>query len=160
MGYRRCKSFLFKRKYQNKKNPFILEKGYISGAAMMLRNMNIDTILDENYFLYFDDVDICKTINFMQKDILCVPSVLIKHLGGRSKVTHDNLENFAWKRFVELNSILYYIKKWYGDNISYIMSKYFIYIDANVKHLIFSIFNKKEEREVFKIYKRYLNTLK
>jgi GT2 family glycosyltransferase len=56
----------------------------ISGAAIMVRRLVFDRIglMDENFFLYFEDVDLCQRIRNAGCDIIHVPHALVTHAGG------------------------------------------------------------------------------
>ncbi len=59
---------------------------WISGAALAISKNLFEKIngFDENFFMYFEDVDLCKRITSQGLRILILPSVQILHLGGQS----------------------------------------------------------------------------
>ena len=61
---------------------------WVSGAALVIAKKSFDLIggFDENYFMYFEDVDLCKSVvNALPKQKIYVDTKLkITHLGGKS----------------------------------------------------------------------------
>ena len=56
------------------------------GSALLLRRSWIERIgsLDERFFLYYEEVDLCQRIRRAGGRIVFVPEAVITHLGGRS----------------------------------------------------------------------------
>jgi GT2 family glycosyltransferase len=65
-------------------DPF--EVDWVSGACMMLRKKVIDEVgpLDEKYFMYWEDVDLCFRIKQQGWKIVCVPEAKLIHYEGKS----------------------------------------------------------------------------
>jgi GT2 family glycosyltransferase len=70
---------------------------WVSGASMMIRRPVIDTIggLDENYFLYFEEVDFCFRARAAGFRTWCVPNSRVEHISGQS--THVTGRQIARK---------------------------------------------------------------
>lgn len=68
------------------KNKAKIEADWVSGTAMFLKKELFEKIcgFDENFFMYFEDMDICRRIRKDGKKIIYFPEFKIKHLGGRS----------------------------------------------------------------------------
>jgi len=70
----------------------------LSGAAMMVRRSVIETVgmMDEDYFMYMDDIDWCYRIKQARWKVYYVPDAQILHFGGRStrKVVYKSLVHF------------------------------------------------------------------
>lgn len=102
------KKTISKRKYHNT----ILEKAfypeYLTGCFQLYKTADFVQIngFDERYFLYMEDVDICKKIDAINKKKMFFPSEKIQHTlkQGSSK----NLYLF----FIHLSSAIKYFKKW------------------------------------------------
>lgn len=56
------------------------------GAALFIRREAIQRIgcFDEGYFLWFEEVDLCKRVRVAGKSIWYIPSAQVKHHGGKS----------------------------------------------------------------------------
>jgi GT2 family glycosyltransferase len=59
---------------------------WTSGAALAIKKALFKEIkgFDENFFMYFEDVDLCKRVRAEKLAVLILPSVQVKHLGGQS----------------------------------------------------------------------------
>jgi GT2 family glycosyltransferase len=70
----------------------------LSGAAMMVRRSVIDTVgmMDEDYFMYMDDIDWCYRIKQARWNIYYVPDARILHFGGKStrKALYKSMVHF------------------------------------------------------------------
>jgi GT2 family glycosyltransferase len=59
---------------------------WISGAAMMIRSDVFQTVrgMDENYFLYFEETDLCRRVKRAGFSTWYVPESRVMHIGGQS----------------------------------------------------------------------------
>ena len=59
---------------------------WVSGACLLVRRKDLEAVglLDERYFMYTEDVDLCVSLRKRGRDILFVPDCEILHLRGRS----------------------------------------------------------------------------
>ena len=62
------------------------ETDFASGCCVLIRSEMFDKIgfLDEKYFLYYEDIDLCRKIRRMGKDVVYYPGVEIEHKVGGS----------------------------------------------------------------------------
>jgi GT2 family glycosyltransferase len=58
----------------------------VSGACLLARRSDLEAVglLDERYFLYTEDVDLCLALRKRGRRVLFVPSAEVTHLRGRS----------------------------------------------------------------------------
>jgi N-acetylglucosaminyl-diphospho-decaprenol L-rhamnosyltransferase len=111
----------------------------------MLRKVNY---FDENFFLYFEDTDLCKKFNILKKNIYLLSNLKIKHFYGKSQ--HKELINVLWlvRNWHFYWSSYYYHKKYYGLRISLILhssklirfllsTTYFFIIRNNKEYLMY-----------------------
>lgn len=58
----------------------------IPGACMLLRRAALDDVglLDESYFMYSEETDLCRRLRMRQWEIWYVPEARIVHVGGQS----------------------------------------------------------------------------
>ena len=82
----------------------------LMGAALLLRISAIDTgeTLDESFFMYFEEVDLCYRIKQAGWRIEFVPNSNITHLGGQSS------KQVPLKRIMLFKSMLRYFRKHRG----------------------------------------------
>ncbi len=60
---------------------------WVTGAALAIRKEVFDTVggFDESYFMYFDDIDLCKRVHNLGWTIHALPNPTIVHFGGGSQ---------------------------------------------------------------------------
>jgi GT2 family glycosyltransferase len=63
---------------------------WVSGASLFIPKNLFQEIqgFDENFFLYFEDIDLCERISAKGKSILYFPDIALKHLCGQSSTSH------------------------------------------------------------------------
>lgn len=62
---------------------------WVSGACLLARRDDLDAVglLDERYFMYTEDVDLCAAFRARGRLVLFVPTSTVRHLRGRSTAT-------------------------------------------------------------------------
>jgi len=87
---------------------------WVSGAAMFTKRSFFKEVggFDEDYFMYFEDMDFCRRIRENGQKVLYFPEFQVKHMNGKSY----NSERSQKKDYY--NSQEKYFKKHYG-NFSY-----------------------------------------
>jgi len=70
----------------------IKEVGAVSGAALMIRKDIFKKIdgFDEDFFLYFEEIDLCRRINMLGKKVVYYPEAGIIHFKGKSSQATGN----------------------------------------------------------------------
>jgi len=60
---------------------------WVSGACLLVRRADAEAagLLDERYFMYFEDVDFCAAIRARGRRVLFTPAVEVTHLRGGSR---------------------------------------------------------------------------
>jgi len=73
---------------------------WVSGAALLAYRADLEAVglIDERFFLYTEDVDLCAAIRARGRRILFTPSATITHLRGRSRATLPAASNAAYRR--------------------------------------------------------------
>ena len=92
------------------------ETEWISGCCFMIRSSVIDEIgiLDDNFFVYYEDVDWSIRITEKKYKILIVPSSIIYHFeGGSWKTKKKNKEGYIspYTHYLNIRNHIYLIKK-------------------------------------------------
>jgi len=121
----------------------ILEVDYVKGFAILinLKKINFDKIFDENFFLFLEEIDLCKRIKNSGGKIFVAMNSKVQHSGKQASEYSLNIElcrNWHW-----MWSLFYYNYKHFGVLVAYkaTISKFFSSI---FKLLIASVFfNKK-----------------
>ena len=67
---------------------------WVSGACFLVRRADLEAagMLDERYFMYTEDVDLCVTLRNRGREILFVAEVEVTHLRGRSAARNPQTE--------------------------------------------------------------------
>ena len=83
----------------------------LMGAALLIRRLVIDQVglMDENFFMYYEEVDLCYRIKQTGWHIVFNPEAEITHLGGRSAEQIP-----ARKRVMMLKSMFIFFRKHRG----------------------------------------------
>lgn len=86
-----------------------VECAWVSGAAMFIRKILFEELkgFDERFFMYFEDIDLCKRAHNAGYKILYFPDFVIKHFGGKSFKDKKTQKNFFYA------SQDYYFRKHY-----------------------------------------------
>ena len=121
----------------------ILEVDYVKGFAILinLKKINFDKIFDENFFLFLEEIDLCKRIKNLGGKIFVAMNSKVQHSGKQASEYSLNIElcrNWHW-----MWSLFYYNYKHFGALVAYkaTIGKFFSSI---FKLLIASVFfNKK-----------------
>ena len=138
------------------KNISPVEVGNVKGFAMFLNISEFREVgfFDENFFFYFEEIDLCKRLINHGKKIYLIPEIKIDHGGGLSHNQSINVEMELSRNWHWMWSTFNYHKKYKGFFVSFfiILPKM---CSAIIKVLIYTlIFNKKK-----KIYYQRLSGL-
>ncbi len=99
------------RDYLDEKYASLKNVDWVSGSTMLLRRKALQDVglLDERFFMYFEDIDLCRRIQDKGWGVRYLPATSICHYGGRS--ASFNLLNVL----VEYRrSQAYFTRKYYG----------------------------------------------
>jgi len=138
------------------KNISLVQVDNVKGFAMFLNISEFKEVgfFDENFFFYFEEIDLCKRLVNSGKKIYLIPEIKIDHGGGISHDQSINVEMELSRNWHWMWSTFNYHKKYKGFFVSFfiILPKM---ISAIIKVLIYTlIFNKKK-----KIYYQRLSGL-
>ena len=133
----------FLNKNSDHRNQNLLEVDYVKGFAMLinLKKVNFEKIFDENFFLFLEEIDLCKRIKNNGGKIFVVQESKVQHSAKKASGDSLNIElcrNWHW-----MWSLFYYNHKHFGVLTAYrvTIGKF---ISAIIKLFIALIlFNKK-----------------
>ena len=85
-----------------------LEVGSVSGGYMLFKKSSFKSLggFDENFFMYLEDVDICKRAHQNNMKVTYCPNSRVFHLGGGSSKNKHRIHYNAWDE-----ARMWYIKK-------------------------------------------------
>ena len=91
-----------------KRDKEIREVGWLSGACLMARRKALEEVggFDENYFLYFEDIDLCYRIREKGWTLQYCPEAHILHIGGTSASLKKKSIRYQYRK-----SQLYFYRK-------------------------------------------------
>ena len=122
----------------------IMEVDYVKGFAMLinLKKVTFKKIFDENFFLFLEEIDLCKRIKDSGERIFVVQNSKVQHLAKQASENSLNIElcrNWHW-----MWSLFYYNYKHFGFFTAFkvIFNKFFSSIVKLFIGLLF--FNKKK----------------
>lgn len=123
------------------------EVDWISGACIMARRDAMDDVglMDENYFMFFEEIDLCNKVRKKGWKICYTPDAKMIHHGGKSSSAEFDRIMIEYRK-----SQLYFYKKHYGVSYMKILKLYlilkisFLYIKNTIKGLL----KEKDTNEV------------
>jgi len=124
----------------------------VPGASLLVRKNTVQEIglLDENYFMYFEDTDWCYRIAKAGWEIVFLPKAGVIHLGGVS-AARSNRGLFYDKTLTKelFHSLFYYFGKFHGG-FSVLILKIFISLSLIMRTLKWTfafMFHRIDEKE-------------
>lgn len=85
-----------------------VECAWVSGAALFIKKNIFDQLggFDEKFFMYFEDIDLCKRARMAGYKVLYYPYFAIKHFGGKS----FRFDKIKQKRYFYKSQLCYFKK--------------------------------------------------
>jgi GT2 family glycosyltransferase len=125
------KIFSRKKIFPERKNE-IFETDWISGGAMIVRRDFFEQVkgFDENFFMYFEDVDLCCRAKKAGRKVVVNPSARIFHESGKSFASEQEKKKHYYA------SQDYYIRKHFGPAASRLLS--FLRLPYYIKNVYFN----------------------
>ena len=123
---------------------------YIKGFALFINKSQFKEIgyFDENFFLYFEEIDLCKRVIENGKKIFFIPRALIKHSGGQSHSQSINNEMELNRNWHWMWSTFYFYKKHNGMFFAFL--KIFTkLISSFLKIIFFTVTFHNEKKKVY-----------
>ena len=145
--------------HKNEEDTF--EVNRLKGFAMFLNIKQFKEIgfFDENFFIYLEEIDLCKRLQKKNKKIYLDKKVIINHLGGSSHNEKINFEMELSRNWHWMWSTFYYNKKHYGyyNSLFKVSGKFF---SALIKLIFYSLmFNKIKKKIYYQRFSGLLNSI-
>ena len=137
----------FSEKFNNEE---LVEVNNVKGFAMFLNMEKFSKIgfFDKNFFLYFEEIDLCRRIKNCNEKIFLNPTIEITHYGGKSVNQLHSYKIELTRNWHWMWSTFYYHKKYNGFFIALIKVSPKLF-SAIFKSLFYSIFLNREKREIY-----------
>ena len=106
---------------------------------------------DENFFLFFEEIDLCKRVKRNNGKIYLDKKIIIKHEGSGSVNTlnkYSTLELEKNRNWHWMWSTFYYQKKYKGFFLAFVVI-FPKLVSAIIKTLFYSLIFKKEKRDIY-----------
>ena len=128
-----------------KKNINLREVDSVKGFVMFINNFECrDTnYFDENFFLYLEEVDLCKRLKKKGKKIYLAENIFVKHFGGKSHHPDQQEKMEIQRNWHYLWSLFYYSRKHRGLIYAYKITLR-KFISAFFKLIFYFFLNKKK----------------
>jgi len=131
-----------------KETPFEVKK--IKGYAMFLNLIKFSNIgfFDENFFLYLEEIDLCKRVKQVKEKIYIDPNIQVIHFGGASvdpkfseEVELNRNWHWMWSRF--------YFNKKHANYLFALISVMPRLFSSILKIIIYSVTFKTKKRKIY-----------
>ena len=130
-------------------NNSLIEVNNLKGFAIFLNLAKFNnTFFDENFFLYFEEIDLCKRVKNTNGKIYLDRNIKIIHQGASSVQDDKKFELEKNRNWHWMWSTFYYNKKHKGFFLALIniLPKLF---SASIKTLIYSLLFNKNKRDIY-----------
>ena len=137
--------------FNHEKDFNIKEVENVKGFAMFfnMKNLEKSNFFDDNFFLYLEEIDLCKRVRLMDVKIFIDPSIKVEHFGGTSHNSEINKPMELSRNWHWMWSSFYFNKKHYG--YFFAMIKIFPkFISSLFKFIFYSIIFKKNKSDIYK----------
>ena len=139
----------------------IFQVNYLKGFAMFLNLEQLKDVgyFDSNFFIYLEEIDLCKRVKEKNKKIYLDKNIKINHLGGKSHNESVNFEMELSRNWQWMWSTFYYNKKHFGylKSLIKIQRKFF---SSLIKMIFFTlIFNTKKRKIYFQRFSGIFNSI-
>ena len=147
--------------FKNHETNELLEVDWVTGCSLLinLKKFKNNSIFDENFFLYFEEFDLCKSLKDKGEKVYSSKKLKIHHLGLKSSLDENSVNKKSINRLREWHwmwSSFYFYKKNY--NYFYALNKIFgKFVKAFFKLIFYILIFNKNEKEKYKY--RFLGIL-
>ena len=141
------------------KDQTIIEQDFIKGFAMLIDKNEIGNIgfFDENFFLYMEEIDLCKRIKDNGKKMFLIKTE-VNHKSGASHGDREDFEMEKSRNWHWMWSKFYYNKKHYGY-FKALISTFPNFLSSGIKFLFYSLINNSKKKTTYLMrYKGLLNS--
>mgnify|MGYP001431925816 FL=1 len=137
--------------FNHEKDLNIKEVENVKGFAMFLNMKNLEksNFFDDNFFLYLEEIDLCKRVRLMDVKIFIDPSIKVEHFGGTSHNSEINKPMELSRNWHWMWSSFYFNKKHYGY-LSALIKIFPKFFSSLFKFIFYLIIFKKNKSDIYK----------
>jgi GT2 family glycosyltransferase len=134
---------------QNTDKEDIFEVDHLKGFAIFLNLHQFKDIgfFDENFFIYLEEIDLCKRLKNKDKKIYLDKKIVIHHLGGSSHNKTLNFEMELSRNWHWMWSTFYFNRKHYGFMYSLLKVSGKLF-SSSLKTLFYIIIFENEKKKI------------
>ncbi len=129
----------------------LTEVNSVKGFAMFLNIEQFKNVgfFDENFFIYLEEIDLCRRLRNQNKKIFLDPTIIIDHQGGSSHDEKYNFEMELSRNWHWMWSTFYYTKKYNGFifALNSILKKF---LSSLFKFIFYFLIFKKKKSLIYK----------
>ena len=129
----------------------LTEVNSVKGFAMFLNIEQFKNVgfFDENFFIYLEEIDLCRRLRNQNKKIFLDPTIIIDHQGGSSHDEKYNFEMELSRNWHWMWSTFYYAKKYNGFifALNSILKKF---LSSIFKFIFYFLIFKKNKSLIYK----------
>ena len=134
----------------NKEKDDLFEVDNLKGFAMFLNLESFKEIgfFDENFFIYLEEMDLCKRVKNKKKKIYLDKKIIVYHEGGSSHNENINYEMELSRNWHWMWSKFYFNRKHYGYfySLFYVSGNLF---SSLIKIIFYSLILKNKKRKIY-----------
>ena len=151
--FNRAKNKEFSKKFKNKEIEKLSRVEWVTGCSILinLKEFKDKKIFDENFFLYFEEFDLCKSLSIIDKKVFTSNKLKVHHLGFQSSINENHTENLKKiniKNWHYMWSSFYFYKKNY--NFLYAIFKLSgKFVKSFFKMIFYTITFQKENKDKY-----------
>ncbi len=156
--FNRKKNKTFAEKFKSNEIETLSRVDWVTGCSLLinLKRFKNKEIFDENFFLYFEEFDLCKSLNKIDEKIYSSSKLKIHHLGFKSSLgenSKENLKKVNLKNWHYMWSSFYFYKKNYNFFYAFFKLSGKL-LKSFFKMIFYTMIFKKENKD--KYYYRFL----
>ena len=134
----------------NKEKDNLFEVDHLKGFAMFLNLEQFHDIgfFDSNFFIYLEEIDLCKRIKQKKRKIYLDKNIKVNHLGGSSHNKSINFEMELSRNWHWMWSTFYFNKKHYGyfNSLIKVSGKFFSSI---IKIVYYTLISNNVKKKIY-----------
>ena len=146
----------------NENKDQIFQVSHLKGFAMFLNMKQFEEVgfFDKNFFIYLEEIDLCKRLKKNGKKIYLDKNIIIHHLGGKSHNKSVEFEMELSRNWHWMWSTFYFNKKHYGylSSIFKVSGKLLTSIFKYIFYIL--IFNKQKKEIYYQRFSGLLNSMR
>jgi N-acetylglucosaminyl-diphospho-decaprenol L-rhamnosyltransferase len=138
-------------KNHNNNSKNFIEVDTVKGFAMFLKLSEFNEVgfFDDNFFIYLEEIDLCRRLRKKNKKIFLDPEIIINHQGGSSHDEKYNFEMELSRNWHWMWSTFYYTKKYKGLFFAIILTSR-KFISSILKYIFYLIIRNESKKCIYK----------